>query len=77
MCRETETCLFSGNQYLLNLEFLCLFGFYNFLISSCTVNVSGLESHADTGVCRVDDSWFSVEERTRGYCLNQVRRDGS
>lgn len=28
---------------------LCLFGFYNFLIASRTVNFSGLESHADTG----------------------------
>lgn len=28
-------------------------------------------------VCRVDDSWFSVEERTRGYCLKEVGRDTS
>lgn len=30
------------------------------------------------GVCKGDDSWFSIEERARGYCLelNQERKRG-
>jgi len=42
---------------------LCLFGFYNFLIASRTVNFSGLESHADTGVYVVLMTHGSVLKR--------------
>lgn len=29
------------------------------------------------GVCSVDDSWFCIEERITGSCLNEIGRHGS